>query len=300
MKYLLIYYTGTYNTRFLTGKLKERLEENGAEVVSVEINSETPVINTDGYDYIGFSYPIYGFNPPHAFLKYFFKLDFKPGQKYFIFKNSGETFAANNASSRRIIRRMNRFKGLFCGEYHFVMPYNIHFEFPAEFISQLVHQDKKLLEIMLDNLKNGFAPKIRSNIIYDIAAFFVSIQAIGGPVNSFLYRVDRKKCTGCGLCAKTCPQKNIQMQNRNVRFGHRCDMCMRCSFYCPKKAIQIGFLKNWRVHRYYDLEKVWNSDNSGAHYISDESKGFYKCFIGYFRDIDERYAKLNKTKRLSQ
>jgi len=292
MKYLLIYYTGTYNTRFLTAKLRERLESEGNEVTAIEINAEAKVCDTSGYDYVGLSYPIYGFNPPAPFLKYLHKLRFSAGQKYFIYKNSGETFAMNNASSRRILRFMRRAKAEFAGEYHFVMPYNIHFEFPEEFIHQLVYEDKKLMDVMLHNLKNGIAPTLKTNIVYNVAAFFVSIQALGGPINSFMYTVDDAKCNKCGLCVKMCPEKNIAIKKGKVCFSHNCDMCMRCSFYCPKKAIQIGFLKGWRIHDYYDLHEVWEHTNAEAHYIVDQNKGFYSCFVPYFKNIDERHDEI--------
>ena len=61
MRILLIYYTGTYNTRYLTNKLKDRFINKGDEVDTVEINVDTKAIDTSNYDLIGFSYPIYGF-----------------------------------------------------------------------------------------------------------------------------------------------------------------------------------------------------------------------------------------------
>lgn len=294
MKYLLIYYTGTYNTRFLTSKVKERLEKDGAEVDTVEINIDAPVADTKGYDFVGLGYPIYGFNPPAPFLRYIKKLSFEKGQKYFIYKNSGETFGLNNASSRNIWRMMKHKGAEFGGEYHFVMPYNIHFEYDPEFIDQLVFEDKKLMEVMAANLSTGYAPKLKTNIIYNIGAFFVSIQSVGGPINSFLYTVDKEKCNTCGLCVKKCPENNISIKDGKVKFSHNCDMCMRCSFYCPKKAIQIGFLKGWRIHDYYDLEKVWQKGRTDAHYITDQKKGFYSCFVSTFKKIDEEYEKLSK------
>ncbi|MBQ4062251.1 MAG: EFR1 family ferrodoxin [Christensenellaceae bacterium] len=299
MRFLLIYFTGTYNTRFLTSKLKERLVSEGNEVDTVEINADAAVADTKGYDFIGLSYPIYGFNPPLPFLKYLKKLEFNKGQKYFIYKNSGETFHMNNASSRNVIRYMNKKGAVLWGEYHFVMPYNIHFEFDAEFIDQLIYEDKKLMEIMLFDLKCAGGSRLKTNLIYNIGAFFVSIQALGGPINSFMYTVDKEKCTRCGLCVKACPENNISIKDGRVKFSHKCDMCMRCSFYCPQKAIQIGFLKSWRVHDYYDLEKVWQKNRTDAKYIVDQKKGFYSCFVPYFKDIDERYDNIGKNKRLS-
>ena len=57
MKVLLVYYTGTYNTRFLTERVAERFEEIGYAVDRVEINSSAQVVDAEGYEYVGFGYP---------------------------------------------------------------------------------------------------------------------------------------------------------------------------------------------------------------------------------------------------
>ena len=64
MKVLLIYYTGTYNTRYLTDKVEAEFVRRGHEVDRVEINCDTPVKDVSAYDLLGFGYPIYGFNSP--------------------------------------------------------------------------------------------------------------------------------------------------------------------------------------------------------------------------------------------
>ena len=296
MKVLLIYYTGTYNTRFLTQKVSDRFTSRGDTVDTVEINCQTPVCDCTGYDLVGFSYPIYGFNAPLPFEQYVRKLRFPAGQKFFIYKNSGETLAMNNASSRLLLRKMRRKGGECVGEYHFVMPYNIHFPFERDFVRQILQMNEKQLDIMFHDLDNGVVKKIASNPIYNLAAFFVSIQKIGGFVNSFLYRVDRQKCSDCGLCIKNCPQQNIRREKGKIRFGHKCDMCMRCSFFCPKDAINIGFLEGWHVNGAYDFKGMQKDDSQLTPYITQDSKGFYKCFIAHFAKIEEEHAKLFGTK----
>lgn len=97
---------------------------------------------------------------------------------------------------------MNRVGATFCGEYHFVMPYNIHFAFDEKFIRQIVREDKKLLDILFYNLSHGVAPVVKSNIFYDIAAFFVGIQAIGGAINSFFIRSVPKSVLGADFALK--------------------------------------------------------------------------------------------------
>jgi ferredoxin len=56
----------------------------------------------------------------------------------------------------------------------------------------------------------------------------------------FGFKVDKEKCTKCGLCVKICPVKNIKLDNFPVH-GHRCNFCMRCVSWCPQKAIPCGF-----------------------------------------------------------
>ncbi len=295
MKVLLIYYTGTYNTRYLTNKIEQEFTAKGDIVNKVEINYATPVVTTEGYDLIGFGYPIYGFNSPLPFNKYFRKLKVKRGQKYFIYKNSGETLAMNNASSRIIIRRMKRKKAQLVGEYHYVMPYNIHFAYDKDFVREILDYDNKLLAVMMNNLYNGTVEKIKSNVFYDLGAFFVGIQKLGGPINSFFYKVDNDRCVKCHLCVTTCPQNNVKVNdNGNIKFGHRCDMCMRCSFYCPTNAINIGMLKKWKVNGDYKLKDLEDLGVPEKPYITEDSKGFYKCFIKTFKEIDEKYQQLNK------
>lgn len=291
MNILLIYYTGTYNTRYLSDRLEGLLLSHGHAVTRVEVAVDTPAVTVEGFDLVGIGYPIYGFNCPAPLERYLKKLRFPRGQRYFIYKNSGETFAMNNASSRTLLRRLRRAGCVERGEYHFVMPYNIHFRFEDDFVRELLDKDEKLLRVMVRNLERGKVVSIRSKLLYDLGAAFVAIQKIGGNVNSFFYRVDREKCTGCGLCVRDCPHKNIKKtEDGRIVFGHRCDMCMRCSFHCPKDAIRIGFLEGWHVNGAYPLDRLREAGPPETPYITDESQGFFSCFPAFYRAVDEAYA----------
>ncbi len=295
MKLLLIYYTGTYNTRFLTDELETAFTARGHLVDRVEINCETPVVSTEGYDMLGFSYPIYGFNSPGPFNRYLKKLKICEGQKYFIYKNSGETLAMNNASDRVLIHRMKKKKGVLCGQYHFLMPYNIHFRFEDNLVRQILEKNDKLIRILISDLENGRVKTIKSKRIYNFAAKFVRIVNIGGDVNSFLYKVDKNKCVKCMKCVNDCPEKNIYVSKKGkIKFHHNCDMCMRCSFFCPTDAIKIGFLNwwGWRVNGDYHLRKLKNDTTPYEPFITEKSDGFYKCHYKTFQQIDEEYERL--------
>ena len=98
--------------------------------------------------------------------------------------------------------------------------------------------------------------------------------------------------------AKVAGVKCIQMatpvnKEGKIRFKHSCVMCMRCSFYCPKNAIDIGFLQGWKVTSYYSLDKYWNEVEKRVNFIKGNEKGFYKCFIEYFKDVDKMYNSID-------
>jgi ferredoxin len=46
-------------------------------------------------------------------------------------------------------------------------------------------------------------------------------------------------CTGCGVCLKVCPRKNIVIENSRLIFKHQCTFCGSCYSFCPQKAINF-------------------------------------------------------------
>ena len=78
----------------------------------------------------------------------------------------------------------------------------------------------------------GAHPFLKGRIIYPLfMAFTLSDKKFYADNN----------CISCGLCEKSCPEQNIQLdsQNRPVWLGH-CVKCLACIHRCPKKAIQYG------------------------------------------------------------
>lgn len=297
MKSLLIYFTGTYNTRYLTKLLNSELIKRGHQTEIIEVTKDTPIVRLDEYDNIFISYPIYGFNIPHFFKEYLMKIKYLKNKNYIIYKNSGETFRMNDVSSRKIIRRIKRVKAYY-SEYHFVYPYNIHFRFPDEFIYLSMKENDKLMDIMLYNLDNKIIhkPKESNNIIYKLAAFFVGIQSIGGDINSFLYKVDMNKCSRCMKCINNCDMNNIYYKDDKIKFHHKCNMCMRCSFFCPKDAFKIGFLEGWKVNGSYNLDKIRNmKEYENSDFLNSNKEKFYSCFKNSFKEIDDDYEKIHRT-----
>ena len=296
MKCLLLYFTGTYNTRYLTGRLKERLDSVGWEVTVHEIDPlDDSRLDLSAYDIIGLGYPIHGYCAPWAFLRYIRRQKFPRGIRVFIYKNSGETEKANDASSKYVLRKLRWDGAVTRNEYHFLMPYNIHFRFDEKLVKEMLVMDGKLLDILVYELQHDIPNMKRYGIWPRLVSSVVSRpQYIGGDVNSFFYRVDMDKCKGCDLCIKRCPTQNIYRDGEGViRFRHHCLMCMRCSFHCPADAIHIGFLEQWgwKVNGGYDFNKIEKIELDSP-VITETTTGFFHCYIDTYRKINARHNEL--------
>lgn len=65
-------------------------------------------------------------------------------------------------------------------------------------------------------------------------------------------------CTGCGICASVCPQKNISIENKKPVFNHDCTHCLACMHWCPSESIQYG--KKSKMHKRYHHPDVTLKD----------------------------------------
>jgi electron transfer flavoprotein alpha subunit len=55
-----------------------------------------------------------------------------------------------------------------------------------------------------------------------------------GPI-----RLDRERCTGCGVCASVCPFGAIEIVEGYPVIGESCRLCASCVEACPSKALTI-------------------------------------------------------------
>lgn len=64
-----------------------------------------------------------------------------------------------------------------------------------------------------------------------------AVYSVFNPISVFRYRVDKSKCTHCGVCAKVCDMGCDPVKCAN---STECIRCGKCARHCPANAITKG------------------------------------------------------------
>ena len=52
-------------------------------------------------------------------------------------------------------------------------------------------------------------------------------------------KIDKEKCTGCGVCVETCSLEAIKIEEDKAVISEECVECSACISECPQEAISL-------------------------------------------------------------
>lgn len=293
MKNAIIYvFSGTGNTKKACDIYKNEFEKNGVETTLYTVKKGFENLpDPNNFDYVGFAYPIHGFNAPYIMLDLAKALPKANGTKqYFVVKTSGEPLKINNVSSIKFNDIMKRKGYVPFSEYHYVMPYNMIFRHTDEMAVRMKYTLDNLAPIEAREVVCGVEHKLSKVPFGRFVAWVVRIEQPAMKVNGRFFKVDGNKCIKCGTCAKNCPVGNIKTDgNGKFSFGGDCVMCTRCSFNCPTNAFDIGMLNGWKVNGRYSYKlpekpeedkHAWYCQKAYKRYFEDAQRKIATCEYG--------------------
>lgn len=287
MKNAIIYvFSGTGNTKKACDIYKSEFEKNGVETTLYTVKKGFENLpDPNNFDYVGFAYPIHGFNAPYIMLDLAKALPKANGTKqYFVVKTSGEPLKINNVSSIKFNDIMKRKGYVPFSEYHYVMPYNMIFRHTDEMAARMKNTLEQLASVEAREVLCGVEHKLSKVPFGRFVAWVVRIEQPAMKVNGRFFKVDGNKCIKCGACAKNCPVGNIKTDgNGKFSFGGDCVMCTRCSFNCPTNAFDIGMLNGWKVNGRYSYKLSEKPE---------EDKHAWYCQKAYKRYFEEAQKKI--------
>jgi len=287
---IIYVFSGTKNTLLAAGMVKDALEYRNVHTEIFEVTKPfINVPNPNDYDYVGFAYPVHAFNVPQVFLEFVRQLP-DAHRKAFIFKTSGEPLHANDSSSYRLYRILQR-KGFdIFQNRHFLMPYNIMFRYRDSLAKQMHQTTEALSRLFAKQIATGARKKLRFPLRHRLLSIVLRIQQPAARFNGHFYSVNSSKCSQCMLCEQTCPTRNISFKDGKFKFDGSCVMCMRCVMFCPEDALTPGLLHFFKVNGAYEYERLLADSSVPSNYINENTTGYFRLFKKYFRNAAHELA----------
>jgi ferredoxin len=249
----LFLFSGTGMTRYATEILQSELEKQQVECEVINIESAgSEDISLEQCGAIGIAYPVHSFNAPKIVIDFAKRLPQVENLDAFIISAAGDRSRLNDASSKLLIKTLRK-KGfnVYCDK-QFVMPSNFIKKDDEDTVnSKLEKMRAEMPAAALGIINRGLcAPK--SGFIARAAALLGRVEWIGAKRMGKYYYAD-SNCERCGICALSCPNQNIIMENNSIRFKKNCGLCMRCLYICPGRSIKIR-----RPFKFFGFENWYN------------------------------------------
>lgn len=83
-----------------------------------------------------------------------------------------------------------------------------------------------------------FSFAFRPEVFHNYICPFGALQSLTGKFAKLTFRVNKDKCSGCGLCLKVCDAGAIDINNKKAIVDAKlCHQCSNCKVECPAGAI---------------------------------------------------------------
>ena len=251
---MVLYFTGTGNSRYLARRIAEGLDMPLYDLNTCIKAGDTAPVQT-GQDVVLVT-PTYAWRIPRVVSQWLGNTELTGAERIWFVMDCGSEIG-NAAKYNRQLAAQKHLR--YMGTAQIIMPENYiaMFHAPqAEQARSIVEQAEPALEQVLAQLKAGQEFPPPRDTLYD--------RFMSGPVNPAFYRFFVRAdafratdaCIGCGKCVERCPLNNIRLENGKPVWGKHCTHCMACICYCPKEAIEYGKKSKGKPRYHFEaLEK---------------------------------------------
>lgn len=245
---MILYFTGTGNSRYLAKKLAM---ETGEELLCINEKikaGDTGEIKVQGN--LILVTPTYAWRIPKLVKDWITKTVFTGVNRVWFVMNCGDSIGKADSYNQKLCMQKS---WEYMGTIQITMPENYIAMFPVpgpqesktiieaaspviEKVIQCIQSKEKFPEPkrhLADGVLSGTVNKIFYPLFVKADAFFV-----------------KDSCVGCGKCEQLCPLNNIQIKEGKPVWGKNCTHCMACICCCPREAIEYGKKSVGKV-RYY-------------------------------------------------
>lgn len=235
---MIIYFTGTENSRLLAERLGELL---GDKVVDSRpyIKSGKPGNFPSETPYI-FVSPTYSWQLASIFRDFLLKSQVTARQAAYFVLSCGDSTGNAGHYAEQLCEQLNlTYRGL----WSVVMPENYLAMFPvpdAEEAAEIIRKAMPALPQMVPYIQSNAAfPREEVSLIGKLQSSFIHNFFFRYLVKADAFR-STDACISCGRCVEACVLNNITLEADRPVWGKNCTHCMACICGCPVQAIEYG------------------------------------------------------------
>jgi len=243
-KAIVFYFSQSGTTAKIAQSISHGLEDRNYSVQLYQITGSAPP-DISGFDLIGIGFPVYIFRMPFIVKDYIRSLPDLKGKPFFVFMLYGSVRGTAGNMARKFMKRKG---GREIG-YSYYTGDDVYVGYLKKgYLFSPGHPLKHDLDRAyafgagLHGVLSGDAYNSPPYEALPCTVFTIERMLTAKPLLKYIYRhffhVNRKKCTGCGICIKNCPTGNIKFNQKGFPdFSTRCICCWYCEMKCPSEAI---------------------------------------------------------------
>lgn len=232
---IIYWFSGTGNTLLAVKKLAEKLRHGGKSVSLVKIDLDAKPLS--GKTFI-LCWPVYSYTMPRLVQNFVRSLPPGDNLVYMLCTMGGHAGGSLGVTGKLLAAKGYDVRG----GLDLLMPNNWtggRIPTPESVQALLAKADDLLGEfasIILTEESCNWRGNPWAEFISRVGG---SMFVKGIPFMARYFKVT-DKCTGCNLCAKSCPVENIEMFENRPTWTGKCELCLRCLHVCPERAIDHG------------------------------------------------------------
>ena len=239
---MILYFSATGNSLAVARQLTERLNERLmllTEAVQQDLTAEKR---------IGLVFPTYDFNLPPAMPEMISQLQISPQAYVFAVVTCGS--AAGNCIW--VLRRLLHKNGIELAYSHKVsMPDNSALAFgrnPNKQLGKFQRVPARMEQIIRELQAESHTLHYSW---FGLLSWLLGRPAVTrGMIHCMGPKVNPAKCTGCGICSRVCPMKNIRLTDKKAITGDHCTVCLACVHACAQQAFTTNGLQTHKERQY--------------------------------------------------
>ena len=233
MNILVLYFSGTGNTKHIAKMVENELKSRRNQVMLFSIEDINPDALPD-HDHLIFGFPVYAYKIPAKPAHFIRSIKGAKGRSATVFCTNAMSAGFSMKKASYLLKKA----GYMAGKGTSIrMPGSDFMPFLGKrslYVRKAISRDYTSIPKVAD-----IAQKIGTN-----ERFSLKYRENGALYRWIEKYISKKlnaddKCVKCGLCEKICPTRSIKVDGK-VTFSDSCMICFRCVHQCPVEAIQVG------------------------------------------------------------